>query len=124
MTPFQVFRRLVTRVGLFGRVDYDVVASIGLYKPVEELTSKRIANLALTYLNVQERDVLMQALAVKQIEKSFDPERNKEILGKAGVDVSPVSVEPVQRPNYIKPSEEAVGEIFDELLDIIPHSTK
>jgi hypothetical protein len=112
MTPFQVFRRLVKQVGLFGRVDYDVVASIGLYKPVQELTSESIANLALNYLTLDEREVLIQALSIKNLERALDPERNRDILAKAGVNLE---VQPEPDTRLIKPSVEALTEILDDL---------
>jgi hypothetical protein len=84
MTPFQVFIRLVKQVGLFGQVKYGHVAAIGLYKPVEELTAERIATLALDYLTIEEREVLIQALSIKSLERTLDPNRNRELLERAG----------------------------------------
>ena len=113
MTPFQIFRKLLHRVGLFGRVTYEDIHAVGLGKP--DLTAEDIADLAINQLTLDEREVLIAALSIKNLERAVDPTRNKEILSKAGINISPVEVERNTSSNYIKPSPDAVMEILQEL---------
>lgn len=111
MKPFQVFRKLLHEVGLFGNVSYTEAEAIGLGKPA--LSSEEIAQLAINNLTLEERDVLITALSIKNLEKTVDAERNKQILIKAGVDITPKVIK--SNSNLIKPSPEAVTEILEEM---------